>query len=157
MAYFIIIIFNNTIFINICQYLINIGNPNPCLLRFRLAAGAFLFFEKGRAFFEKARFWVPKSCLLRFRLAAGAFCFLFLDMPLFLIHDLVIVCHLVSIVCQYGSICCPISVNICQCTVLCTYLPTIRYCVLYGTFIQCTHECLIQPECTLWIAYIGPY
>ena len=24
---------------------------------------------------------------------------------------------------------CPTSINICQCTVLCTYLPTIRYCV----------------------------
>ena len=30
---------NNAIFINIRQYSVNIGNPKPCLLRFRLAAG----------------------------------------------------------------------------------------------------------------------
>ena len=32
MAYSIITILNNAIFINIRQYLINIGNPNPCSL-----------------------------------------------------------------------------------------------------------------------------
>ena len=26
-----------------CHYFVKIGNPNPCWLRFRLAAGAFLF------------------------------------------------------------------------------------------------------------------
>ena len=63
-------IIQNAIFIHINSLFIWIGNPNPCLLRFRLAAGAFLF-EKRRAFFEKACFGLPKPCLLRFRLAAG--------------------------------------------------------------------------------------
>ena len=33
MAYSIIIILNNSIFINILRFSVNIGNPNPCLLR----------------------------------------------------------------------------------------------------------------------------
>ena len=39
-----IIIIIDTIFTNIYQYLVSIGNPKPHLLRFRLAAGVFFSF-----------------------------------------------------------------------------------------------------------------
>ena len=43
MVYPIIIILTNTFFINICRYLVNIGNPHPCLLRWPEPQALFLF------------------------------------------------------------------------------------------------------------------
>ena len=57
MTYLIII--NNAIFINICQYLVNIGNPNPCLLRFRLAAN--VLFHAGTYIDEYCQFLQERS------------------------------------------------------------------------------------------------
>ena len=82
------IIINDKLFINICQCLVNIGNPNPCLL---VAVGQRRFF-----LLFLIMFFLGKKSDVVF---CGGFY-------------------------QY-------LVNICQCTVLHMYLPTIRYCVLY--------------------------
>ena len=70
-----------------------IGSPKPCLRV--VQSRRHFFFEKRFAFFEKARFGVPKPCLLRFRLAA-VFCFfekrraffekMFFQKPTFLVN-----------------------------------------------------------------------
>ena len=59
------------LFINMNNIFIWIGNPNPCLLRFRVVAGAFFLF-KTHLFGKGVFCGLPKPCLLRFRLAAGA-------------------------------------------------------------------------------------
>ena len=61
MAYLIIII-NNLIFINICQYLVNIGNPNPCLLRWPEPQA--LFFVCWHALLKKDMFLSFFLCFL---------------------------------------------------------------------------------------------
>ena len=91
MACSMIIIPNDALIISICQYLVNIGNPNPCLLC-RSEPQAFFVLH---ALLEKMHVFI---------------CFF------------VFFASIWSIFVQYLSI----FINV-------RYLPTIRYCVLYGT------------------------
>ena len=90
---------------------------------FRAAGASFFVFEKRRAFFEKARFGIPKPCLLRFSEPQALF-FQKNDMPF-----LKKVCfgQKLTFMVNIWSILVNIWSNVG------TYLPTIRYCVLYGT------------------------
>ena len=127
------IIINNPISININNIFICFGNPNPCLLRFRLAAGAF-FFEKKSAFFEKARFGLPKPCLLRFRLAACVFV-LFFERHAFL-KKCVFFCKETDFVGKYLKYL-TIFVNIYQCA----YLPYgTAYCTVLHPYLPVPYE-----------------
>ena len=68
MAYLRIIL-NNTILININGFFIWIGNPkvpNPCLVRFRLAAGVFCFLITGTPFLKR-RVWGPQAMFATFQ------------------------------------------------------------------------------------------
>ena len=67
-----------TTFISICQDLVNIGNPKPCLLRFRLAAGAFSLLKKDVPFLERRVLGSPSH--VRYVQTCRRL-FLFNDMP----------------------------------------------------------------------------
>ena len=89
----------------------------------RVGPQALFFLKKRRAFFEKARFGVPKPCLLRCSEPQALF-FQKNDMPFLkkvcFGQKLTFMVNILSILVNIWS-----NVG--------TYLPTIRYCVLYGT------------------------
>ena len=119
-------IFNSTKHI-----LIWIGNPNNCL---RVAGGRkrSLFSQRETHLFWKGTFWGPQAMFTAEQLAAYVFVFNTMTCIfgkttttfwyLFPFFNL-----LLSMISQHLQI----INNICQCTVLRTYLPTIRYCVRY--------------------------
>ena len=117
--------------------MVNIGNPNPCLL---VVSGRrhFFFQKKRRTFFEKARFGVPKPCLLRFSKPQAFFCskkrHAFFEKGVFLSETDI-----------YGQY----LVNIGQYLVKCRYVPT------YYTVLRTVRYGVLASHCLKNYAPIG--